>query len=128
VSAFARVQHLWAEQGSTGTRVRWAAQAYGWRVPVVSPTERPLTREAPAVFADLRQEPGCHVIPSRWGVERTFSWLGRQRRLSNEDERLPSRAEAFIALVGIWLLLARRTPASPGAPFKYLMRGCLASE
>jgi putative transposase len=44
-------------------------------------------------------------------VERTFSWRGRQRRLSKDYERLPSTEEALIFLVGIQLLLARLAPA-----------------
>jgi len=51
------------------------------------------------------------VLPRRWVVERTFSWLGRQRRLSKDYERLPSTEEVFIYLVGIRLLLARLAPA-----------------
>ena len=69
------------------------------------------------VLADLgngdaqTQAPGFHVIKRRWVVERTFSWLGRQRRLSKDDERLTSTEEAFIYLVGIRLLLTRLAPA-----------------
>jgi len=51
------------------------------------------------------------VIPRRWVVERTFSWLGRQRRLSKDYERLTSTEDVFIYLVGIRLLLARLAPA-----------------
>jgi putative transposase len=65
------------------------------------------------VLADLGdgEATGFHVIPRRWVVERTFSWLGRQRRLSKDYERLTSTAEAFIYLVGIRLLLTRLAPA-----------------
>jgi putative transposase len=47
------------------------------------------------------------VLPRRWVVERTFSWIGRQRRMGKDYERLAGTAEAFIYLVGICLLLAR---------------------
>ena len=33
-------------------------------------------------------EPGFHVLPKRWVVERTFGWLGFFRRLSKEYEEL----------------------------------------
>ena len=87
--------------------------AYGWTVQVVYPADRQLKRYAPDVLAELgdAQASGFHVIPRRWVVARTFSWLGRQRRLSKDDERLASTEEAFIYLVGIRLLLARLTPA-----------------
>ena len=106
-----RLQPIWADQGYTGTLVRWAAQEHGWRVQVVSPQFRQLKRYAPELLADLGGEPGFHVIPRRWVVERTFSWLGCQRRLSKDYERLASTEEAFIYLVGIHLLLARLAPA-----------------
>jgi putative transposase len=44
-------------------------------------------------------------------VERTFSWLGRRRRLSKDDERFASTEEVLIYLVGIRLLLARLASA-----------------
>jgi hypothetical protein len=61
------------------------------------------------LVADLGDGPGFRVAPKRWIVERTFSWIGRQRRLSKDDERQAGSAEAFIYLVGIRLLLARLT-------------------
>ncbi len=33
---------------------------------------------------------------SCWVVERTFSWLGQNRRMSKDYERLPESGEAFI--------------------------------
>jgi len=38
------------------------------------------------------------IQPRRWVVERTFAWLGRNRRLSKDYEGLPSTEEAWIAL------------------------------
>jgi putative transposase len=109
--SFPRLQHIWADQGYTGTLVRWAAQEHGWTVQVVYPANRQFKRYAPDVLADLGYEPGFHVIPRRWVVERTFSWLGRHRRLSKDYERLASTEEALIYLVGIRLLLARLASA-----------------
>jgi putative transposase len=109
--AYPRLQHIWADQGYTGTLVRWAEQEHGWRVQVVYPDHRQLKRYAPDVLADLGYESGFRVIPKRWIVERTFSWIGRQRRLSKDYERLASTEEVFIYLVGIRLLLARLAPA-----------------
>jgi putative transposase len=108
---YPRLQHIWADQGYTGTLVRWAAQEHGWRVQVVYPQFRQLKRYAPELLEDLGAEPGFRVIPRRWVVERTFSWLGRQRRLSKDYERLTSTEEIFIYLVGIRLLLTRLAPA-----------------
>jgi putative transposase len=109
--AYPRLQHIWADQGYTGTLVRWATQEHGWRVQVVYPQFRQLKRYAPEFLEDLGYESGFKVIPKRWIVERTFSWIGQQRRLSKDYERLASTEEAFIYLVGIRLLLARLAPA-----------------
>jgi putative transposase len=109
--SFPRLQHIWADQGYTGTLVRWAAQEHGWTVQVVYPPFRQLKRYAPDALTDLGHEPGFHVIPKRWVVERTFSWFGRQRRLSKDYERLASTEEVFQYLVSIWLLLTRLAPA-----------------
>jgi putative transposase len=47
------------------------------------------------------------VIPRRWVVERTFAWLGRQRRLSKDYEYLPSSSENMIYLAMIRLMIKR---------------------
>ena len=78
---------------------------------MVYPQFRQMKRCAPEYLLDLGYEPGFRVIPRRWLVERAFSWLGRQRRLSKDYERLTSSEEVFNYLVGIRLLLARLAPA-----------------
>ncbi len=40
--------------------------------------------------------PSRPFLPKRWIVERTFAWLGQNRRLSKDYERLPESGEAFI--------------------------------
>jgi putative transposase len=54
-------------------------------------------------------QPGFHVLPRRWVVERSIAWLGRSRRLSKDYERRPTTSEALIYLAGIRLLLTRLT-------------------
>jgi putative transposase len=46
-------------------------------------------------------------LPKRWIVERTFAWLGQNRRLSKDYEWLPESGEAFI-YVAMSRLMARR--------------------
>ncbi len=36
------------------------------------------------------------ALPRRWVVERTFSWLGQNRMMSKDYERLPESSEVFI--------------------------------
>ena len=50
---------------------------------------------------------GFRVLPRRWVVERTFSWLGQNRRMSKDYERLCASAEAFVYAAMI-RLMARR--------------------
>jgi putative transposase len=106
---FPRLQRIWADQGSTGSLQRWAAHQYGIMLDVVYAHWRQLKRYAPDLIADLGDAPRFHVLPRRWVVARTFSWLGRCRRLSKDYEHQASSAEAFIYLAGIRLLLARLT-------------------
>ena len=47
------------------------------------------------------------VLPKRWVVERTFAWLGWNRRLSKDYERLSHSSEAFVKLAMIRILLIR---------------------
>ncbi len=35
-------------------------------------------------------------LPRRWVVELTFSWLGQNRRMSKDYERLPESSKAFV--------------------------------
>jgi len=70
---------------------------------------RHLRRYAPDLAAYLGDAPGFHVVLKRWIVERTFSWIGRQRRMNKDYERQAGSAEAFTYLVSIRLLLARLT-------------------
>jgi transposase len=49
------------------------------------------------------------VLPRRWVVERTLSWLMRWRRLDRDYERLPSHGQ--MAMIG---LMARRLAPPPG--------------
>ena len=107
---FPRRRHLWADQGYTGPLLDWIHDELGWTVEVVersprrgfvvTPEGRLQRVRLPAVFEPL---------PRRWVVERSFSWLGRQRRMSKDYERLPSTSEAFVYLTGIRLLLGRLT-------------------
>ena len=46
-------------------------------------------------------------LPRRWIVERTFSWLGQNRRMSKDYERLPESGEAFIYVAMSRLMLRR---------------------
>ena len=50
-------------------------------------------------------------LARRWVVERTFSWLGQNRRMSKDYERLLESSEAFI-YAAMSRLMARRLARS----------------
>jgi len=54
---------------------------------------------------------GFKLLPKRWVVERTFSWLSNYRRLSKQDEYWNETAETMIELAMIRLMLHRLAEA-----------------
>lgn len=54
-----------------------------------------------------REVEGFEVIPKRWIVERTISWIGRNRRMSKDYERKVQTSETLIELAMIRLILRR---------------------
>ena len=50
---------------------------------------------------------GYVALPRRWVVERTFSWLGQNRRMSKDYERLCVTAEAFVYAAMVRLMVRR---------------------
>jgi putative transposase len=106
-TAFPRLQLIWADQGYAGALRQWTQEHIGVTLEVVYPWWRQLKRYFPDFLNDFGYQPGFNVIPRRWVVERTISWLGRARRLSKDYERLPTSSEALIYLTSIRLLLAR---------------------
>jgi len=50
---------------------------------------------------------GFEVLPHRWIVERTFSWLGRFRRLTKNYEILIEACKAMIFVAMIRLMIRR---------------------
>ncbi|MGT2908187.1 transposase [Streptococcus dentiloxodontae] len=45
------------------------------------------------------------IIPKRWVVERTFSWLNHSRRLAKDIEKSVSSEVAFVKLSHMSLIL-----------------------
>ena len=60
------------------------------------------------------------VLKKRWVVERTFAWMGWNRRLSKDYERTTTSSEAWVQISMIHMM-ARRLSRSAGVPeFKFL--------
>src|SRR5215204_2735314 len=58
-------------------------------------------------WQSLMPPQGYVALPRRWVVERTFSWISQNRRMSKDYERLCASAEAFV-YVAMIRLMARR--------------------
>lgn len=108
---FPRLSHLWVDQGYTGTGRVWIETHLGWSVEIVQDPPKPRGVWAPigAVidWEALRPRGFRGVLPRRWVVERTFSWLVQSRRLSKDYERLCETSETLIYAVMSRLMVRR---------------------
>lgn len=102
---FPDLTQIWADQGYHQGLVSWLATSEQCSLsPVARPRKRHWTRvdaegsSLPRTSDPAPASPGFVIQPRRWVVERTFAWLGRNRRLSKDYEGLPSTEEAWIAL------------------------------
>jgi putative transposase len=87
-----RLKLIWADGGYAGQLVELARTWWRYTLAIVKRTD------------DVQ---GFVVLPRRWVVERTLAWLGRNRRLSKDYEKLPSSSETVVYLASIRLLLRR---------------------
>lgn len=88
----------------------WADGGYAGRLVVYA---RQVLRVAVTIVRKQEGQVGFAVLPRRWVVERTLSWISRCRRLDHDYERLPEHSEAMIkwAMIG---LMTRRIAPTPG--------------
>jgi len=102
-----RLKKIWADAAYRGQELAAWCQATGeWELEVV---ERP---------AGTR---GFSVVPRRWVVERTFSWISRNRRMSKDYERKVQISETLIQVAMIRLLIAqmgRKNEPVPDPPIR----------
>jgi len=90
-----RLKKIWADGAYMGEKLAaWCEEQGGWELEIVERRSSANTE-------------GFVVLPYRWIVERTLSWLMRNRRLSKDYERLMQSSETFIEVAMIRLLLRR---------------------
>jgi putative transposase len=119
-SGLSRLSHLWLDAGYEGRGRRWAKEAMGLSVEIVRKPQKPVPEEVAKRWAEEWAKEGKKVdwqrlmlprgyvaLPRRWVVERTFSWLGQNRRMSKDYERLCASAEAFVYAAMIRLMVRR---------------------
>ncbi|PZG21844.1 IS5/IS1182 family transposase IS4811 [Nonomuraea aridisoli] len=88
----------------------WADSAYGGELVEWARTRLCLTLK---IVSQPRDQPGFVVLPRRWIVERTLSWIMRARRNCRDYERLASHSEAFLNWTAITLMTRRLTRKRP---------------
>jgi len=112
------------DAGYKGKGTAWVEKVLGRTVGIVRHPPKIAPQEVMRVWArewvkegvtidweELLPPRGFRVLPRRWVVERTFSWLGQNRRMSKDYERLCETSEAFIHVAMIRLMvrhMARR--------------------
>jgi transposase len=90
---FPRLELMWADSGYNARQVKDAvAKVPRLHIEIVKRSD------------DMR---GFVVLARRWVVERTFSWLGRNRRLAKDYESLANTLATFVTLASIQLALMR---------------------
>jgi transposase len=124
---FPRLSHLWLDAGYTGQDKGsgWVERTLGWTAEIVRHPPKPAPEEVMMRWVREFNKEGLAIdpkkfvsekgprpfLPKRWVVERTFSWLSQNRRMSKDYERLPESAEAFI-YAAMSRLMARRLARS----------------
>ena len=118
------LSHLWLDAGYNGQDkgADWVHKVVGWTTeilvghpPKLVPDEvmricvREWDKERVQIDWKKLQAPKRPraFLPRRWIVERTFSWLGQNGRMSKDYERLPQSAEALIYVAMSRLMLKR---------------------
>jgi len=116
-----RLSHLWLDAGYQGRGKRWAEETMGLSVEVVRKPPKPVPEKVAEVWArewakaegkkidwqKLMPPKGFQVLPRRWVVERTFAWIGHNRRMSKDYERLCATGEAFVYAAMTRLMVRR---------------------
>jgi putative transposase len=94
-SKFGMLEVMWADGGFNDFKFRsWVKGMMGCELEITKSLSKPGQ-------ADFK------VAPRRWVVERTIAWLGRNRRLVRDFERLPVVSEAWIYAAMTRLMLVR---------------------
>jgi len=95
---FPWIVKVFADGGYAGPKLRKALEGQPVEIEIVKRTDK---------------NGGFKVIRKRWVVERTFSWLRRNRRLMAHYEAIAIIAQGFAKLAMISVMLKRLTEPNP---------------
>jgi putative transposase len=119
---FGRLSHLWLDAGYRGQEKgrSWVEKVLGWSVELVERPHKPAPEEVLMSWAEELAKEGKMVdwqkllpprafplLPRRWVVERSFAWIGHNRRMSKDYEKLCATSEAFVYAAMSRLMLRR---------------------
>ncbi len=90
-----KLRKIWVDGGYRGELLDWVKTRFKFILEVVLRSDN---------------QKGFVVLSRRWVVERTFAWLGNNRRLSKDYERLSETSEAFVQIAMMRLMLLRLKP------------------
>ena len=90
-----RLRRIWVDGIYRGALMEWVVGHFRF---VLEAVLRP---------DEMKNVKGWVVLPRRWVIERTFSWLMHCRRLGRDYEALPKSSEAFIYIAMTRLMLRR---------------------
>ena len=96
--SFPFITHIFADRGYASRKLDAALARQNVTIEIVKRTD---------------QDGGFKVVRRRWVVERTLSWLRRNRRLMAHYEALAIIAEGFAKLAMITVMLKRLTETKP---------------
>lgn len=89
---FATITLVFADGGYTGRLVEWAKTVLALTIQIVKRSDTTI---------------GFEVLPRRWGIERSFGWLVKHRRLVRDYEARPDHHEAMVYIAAIHTLTRR---------------------
>ena len=93
---FPHIALIWADSAYQGLKA-WLAETLGWALTI---SKHWWTGSRGMWLAPGQQPPevprGFHVLKRRWVVERTVAWIGRNRRMSRDYERLIKTGEMLL--------------------------------
>jgi len=89
---FPRLKLIWADGGYRGKLIDWVKTRFNWVLEIIKRND------------DVS---GFKVLPRRWVVERTFSWLVKYRRLNRDYEVLTDTSETLIYIAMSHILVKR---------------------
>ena len=100
---FAGLRTIFADRVYRGDKLLAALSATGpWTITII---QRPPGEKA------------FRLLPRRWVVERTFAWMGRNRRLARDLEGDPANHQAWVEVATLRMLARRLARRSSQHPF-----------